>query len=576
MKYQKAFCAFSFLISSRFAFSTDKLTLSKAAEDSAEQVPRLDDEEFKEYLSSLTATHLASPAPFQGHFAPSNLTEIVDTAHHSYELWADMIDHAQYHIHIFTYFIEDDVWYNGLQPVPCPAGPEVLERSQMSCKIWQAAERGVKVRIIADSAGNLNTSPGVGGEKILNALAEHENVDLINFNPMLAYSGARDYLWEEHRVWLWAQSRNHVKLMVTDGQRAITGGRNIGANYMKPIPEDQRSWDPRVGSDEDHKYRDTEVYIEGPGVAQVQRVFFRNWFELSEWEITISENSQSLFNPIHWWLLGPCIQNVFYGVPYYCKPSDPELASVTDVAELLTNSEFFPVLPEKGDASVLFIDSAPMRAGEIPENHLADPEDTPSTLTNALASFLDDSRIEGYQGLSIGERLYIALIENSREQIKISNPYINLNRYIRKALKDALNRGVEIQIFTNSYQSANPQDIWPCSVKDIKLLLENGAEFYQWLSEAGMMHSKTAVFDDQIAIVGSFNFDGVSFNNNLESLAIMTGKNIIDQLNISWQLDITSHATATLGITELLEQAAEIGLNEDFSNVTCDNLGALM
>ncbi|MFW7378422.1 MAG: phospholipase D-like domain-containing protein [Oligoflexus sp.] len=538
-----------------------------------------DHPEFYEHLSRLTRTHPATPTPFQADFARVSATEIVDTANRSYELWADMIDRAEDHIHIFTFFIEDDVDFNDLKPTPCPGAPQVFDRSRIMCKVWLAAERGVQVRLITDSLGNQKAGSGVGGEKIVTALTEHPNADVINFNPLLAYTGARQLLWKNHKVWLWAQNRIHVKLMVTDGRRAITGGRNIGANYMKPAPKDQTNWGPRVYSNpQDSKYRDSEVYVEGPGVAAIQKVFLRNWLEFSEWEVTISDQDRkwSVFDPRTWLAKGRCTQQVYYRIPYYCKPEDNRLAGISDIAQLMGDREFFPILAPQGSTDLLFIDSAPVRAGEIPRNPLANPEDTRSPLANRLGEALEHPTVDDYRGLSVGERLYLALIQHSQKQILLTNPYFILNEPLRRSLNQAIERGVDVKVLTNSYGSSNPTEIWQCSASDMKHFLDQGVEFYQWTSDTGMMHAKTAIFDHEMAIVGSFNFDGVSYNNNFESLAVMTGADLIDQLHKVWTIDIHHPLTKRLETTDLAQKARDIGLDADYSNAVCDNLGALL
>ena len=579
MKFSLIFTFFKLLLITAVSGQFLVSTLAAVENDPFEYPIAFDSTAFYEHLIRLTKTHPANPVPYRADIQFGNHTEIVDTADRSYQLWTDMIDQANEHIHILTFFIEDDVSFNGLEPAPCEGAPQVFSHNRIMCKLWQAADRGVKVRFITDSVGNQEAGAGVGGEKLVTALTYHPNVDVINFNPVLAYTGARKLLWQEHRVWLWALNRIHAKLMVTDGRRAITGGRNIGANYMKPAPMNQPGWGSRIyGNPEDYKYRDTEVYIEGPGVAGIQKVFLRNWLEFSQWEATISERDRkwSLFDPRTWVSKGRCTQQVYYRIPYYCKLDQSRLAEVNHVNELLSDEEFFPELLPQGNVKLIFIDSAPVRAGEIPRNPLANPLDTKNPLANKVGQAIENPKIDPFRGLSIGERLYIALINNSQDLIQITNPYFILNAALRRALEHALARGVEVQVFTNSYASSNPKEIWQCSARDVNRLMKAGAKFFQWTSQTGMMHAKTAIFDRQMVVVGSFNFDGVSYNTNFESLAIMSGSTVVDQLTDVWYLDLENSQTEALTLEMLKNRAEAIGLNQDFSNAICDSFGALL
>ncbi len=56
--------------------------------------------------------------------------------------------------------------------------------------------------------------------------------------------------------------RNHRKIVVVDGRLAFTGGMNVGDEYLGP-------------------WRDTQVELRGPLVAQLQAQFLQDWFWVS-------------------------------------------------------------------------------------------------------------------------------------------------------------------------------------------------------------------------------------------------------------------------------------------------------
>ena len=89
--------------------------------------------------------------------------------------------------------------------------------------LWQAAERGVRVRLLLD---DMNTK---GLDPTLAALDSHPNIEVRLFNPFSHRSSrALDYLTDFSRV----NRRMHNKSMTADGQVTIVGGRNIGDEYF--------------------------------------------------------------------------------------------------------------------------------------------------------------------------------------------------------------------------------------------------------------------------------------------------------------------------------------------------------
>ncbi len=85
-------------------------------------------------------------------------------------------------------------------------------------RLAQAADRGVRVRILLDDIGVK------GRDAVLAALGAHPNIEIRMFNPF-AHRGARglDYVTDFGRV----NHRMHNTLMAMDNAVAIVGGREI-------------------------------------------------------------------------------------------------------------------------------------------------------------------------------------------------------------------------------------------------------------------------------------------------------------------------------------------------------------
>jgi len=122
----------------------------------------------------------------------------------------------------------------------------------------QAAERGVRVRILVDDAET------TAGDEQLFGLAGHPNVAIRVFNPW-RYRGHNalrrgvEFLLNKKRL----DYRMHNKLFIADGALALIGGRNIGDEYFQVDPGSQ--------------YADDDVLIAGSAVADLAGVFEQFW-----------------------------------------------------------------------------------------------------------------------------------------------------------------------------------------------------------------------------------------------------------------------------------------------------------
>ncbi len=107
---------------------------------------------------------------------------------------------------------------------------------------------------------------------------------------------------------------------------------------------------------------------------------------------------------------------------------------------------------------------------------------------------------------------YLQAIKTSKKYIYIANAYFLPDMGFRRALRNAVQRGVDVRIMV-----PEKGDILPFQLAGQALfarLLKMGIRIFLW-NEA-VLHAKTAVIDDQWATVGSFNIDHRSWSMNLE------------------------------------------------------------
>ena len=114
---------------------------------------------------------------------------------------------------------------------------------------------GVQVNVIYDSVGSSGTP-----EAYLTDL-KNAGVNVVDFNPANPL--------EAHGAYA-PNNRDHRKIMVVDGTIAIIGGVNLSEVYSStPFHSDEHT--------SPTQWKDTDVQIEGPAVADLQRLFLATW-----------------------------------------------------------------------------------------------------------------------------------------------------------------------------------------------------------------------------------------------------------------------------------------------------------
>jgi cardiolipin synthase len=112
---------------------------------------------------------------------------------------------------------------------------------------------------------------------------------------------------------------------------------------------------------------------------------------------------------------------------------------------------------------------------------------------------------------------YVVRIGRARSRIDIANPYFVPDRRVRRALFNAVRRGVRVRVVVPDKSDVAVVQFAVEALFDT--LLRHGVEV--WAMEGAMLHSKTAIIDDDFATIGSYNLDERSWLKNLElNLAI--------------------------------------------------------
>jgi cardiolipin synthase len=177
----------------------------------------------------------------------------------TYKAMFDAIRNAQDHIHLETYVMTDD---------------EIGQ--QFADMLIERRAAGVDVKVIYDSIGSRSTS-----DAYFDYLRDG-GVLVYKFNPVGDLLFWRDF------------QRDHRKLLIVDGRVAFTGGINVSGVYSKS------SFSGRLRKHyRDSHWRDTEVRIEGPAVAEFQRLFLHTWAQSGQKDSRSEQDFPPLINIGH-------------------------------------------------------------------------------------------------------------------------------------------------------------------------------------------------------------------------------------------------------------------------------------
>jgi cardiolipin synthase len=162
--------------------------------------------------------------------APGNAVTLYPETEPAFEALLAAIESARDHVHLEYFILRND-----------DTGRRLLDL------LTRKAGEGVEVRLLYDAMGCLHLP-----RRALAPLqqAGGRTAGFLPLNPV--HSLIRFNL------------RNHRKITVVDGKVAFTGGMNIGDEYLGKSR--------RLGY-----WRDSFLRVEGPGAAQLQRVFCEDW-----------------------------------------------------------------------------------------------------------------------------------------------------------------------------------------------------------------------------------------------------------------------------------------------------------
>lgn len=128
---------------------------------------------------------------------------------------------------------------------------------------------------------------------------------------------------------------------------------------------------------------------------------------------------------------------------------------------------------------------------------------------------------------------FVKAIDAAQRQLQLINPYFTLSPGVRRALKRAVRRGVDVQIMVSA-KSDIP--ITPRIVeRNAKRMMDAGAEV--WVFEGGFHHSKIMMVDSTFSFVGSANLNSRSLTFDYECNVLVADSSSTHQLQSLFERD---------------------------------------
>ena len=139
--------------------------------------------------------------------------------------------------------------------------------------------------------------------------------------------------------------------------------------------------------------------------------------------------------------------------------------------------------------------------------------------------------------------LFQALIQCAKHSICITTPYFLPDRSARRALIQAVKRGVKVKVLTAGPHIDHPM-VRTLSHHSTRRVVEAGVEIYEY--QPSMIHAKLLTVDGQWSVIGSANFDHRSFALNDEVNMAIMDRGLASIIDADLEEDLTRSKRVTL------------------------------
>ncbi len=342
----------------------------------------------------------------------------------------------------------------------------------LAYRLLQAADRGVKVRLLVDDMDARAKNYGFA------ALDAHPNISVRMFNPFRSRAGGLGALFEAIGSFSRINRRMHNKTWIADDRVAVVGGRNLGDEYF--------------GASEDVNFVDLDFAMVGPIVRDASASFDKYW------------NSP---------------------VAYPMDVLSPEAISPAALEKLRAQVKAYePTEGQQRFLEELKQDDEVQRlvAGDWPMEW------------SAKYRFISDDPLKalGQGGGVAGSQVLTLLgpaVKSSQANLKVLSPYFVPGKQGTQVFVDTAKAGSDVRILTNSLAANDVAAVYGGYSEWRRPLLEGGVKLWElkplpgsnvkssfFGSSGASLHTKALAVDGSVVFVGSFNLDPRSTSLNCE------------------------------------------------------------
>lgn len=359
--------------------------------------------------------------------------------------------------------------------------------------LFDAAKRGVRVRLLLDDNGIS------GLDRTLAALDADPNLEVRLYNPFKQRSfKPLGYLTDFRRL----NRRMHNKSLIADNAAAIVGGRNIGNEYF--------------GADKNVDFADLDLLATGRVVTEVSSIFEQYW------------NSQSAYP------LGEIVKLRPGDAAVLLRARRAKLGGETVVREYHEALQKSAIVSDllKGTLAVEWVHARVLS------------DDPTKTLWRHKSDA--DPRMLPRLRTTIGE---------PESRFDIVSPYFVPMVSGTKAFTELAQRGVQVNVLTNSLSSTDVAAVHAGYMKWRKVLLQAGVKLFElkatgmqdgspgnWVKKLGgsraSLHAKTFALDGKRAFVGTFNLDPRSTELNTEMGYVVDSTTLAERIHQGFELTV--------------------------------------
>jgi len=366
--------------------------------------------------------------------------------------------------------------------------------------LWDAAERGVMVRLLLD---DFNTDAKFDDH--LRRFASHPNISVRIINPLLYRKfQSLNFVTSLPRI----NRRMHNKSMIFDKQITIIGGRNIGNEYLS--------------NDQNSQFADLDVLLIGRVVADISQSFSHYW------------NS-----------------SMSYDIETLVKADK-------DDTDFLQSLDKIDGDADSGPRSSLSVYKAAIEDSTIDSDLLNKRVPFRWTDMQFLSDDVGKLSKTAPPNSNLVHQLR-TLLGTPTQQLTIISSYFVPTKDGVGALIQLAEKGIKIRILTNSFDATDVTAVHSGYSQWRPALLNAGIKIYELKSTASeekrenklwrarsqsstSLHAKTFAVDDHQVFIGSYNVDPRSANINTEMGVIINDDELAKQLHEALDDDLLDQA----------------------------------